>query len=182
MNFITSLVFAVSLCADCFAVSLCSSTTLKKIDARALVRVMLAFAVIQAGFIMIGWAFGWALVGLVEKISHIIGFLLLLYVGGGMLLEGIKGESESKDLNGWRNVIIGGIATSIDALAVGISLSMEKLGFADLWMLFLFVFIVTALSVLAGITGGRKLGEKFGSWAEIAGGVVLLAIGVSILI
>lgn len=182
MSFLTSLIFAVSLCADCFAVSLCSSTSLKKIDVAALVRIMISFAVIQAGFLVVGWAFGWALVGLVEKISHIIGFLLLLYVGGSMLLEGIKGEAESKDLNGWRNIIIGGIATSIDALAVGISLSMDSLRFSDLWMLFLFVFIVTALSVLAGITGGKKLGEKFGSWAEIAGGVVLLIIGVTILI
>lgn len=182
MNFLTSLIFAVSLCADCFAVSLCSSTSLKKIDVPSLVKIMVSFAVIQAGFLMVGWAFGWALVGLVERISHIIGFLLLLYVGGSMLLEGIRGEAESKDLNGWRNIVIGGIATSIDALAVGISLSMDNLGFADLWMLFLFVFIVTALSVVAGITGGKKLGEKFGSWAEIAGGIVLLIIGVTILI
>lgn len=182
MNFLTSLIFAVSLCADCFAVSLCSSTSLKKIDIPALVKIMVSFAVIQAGFLMVGWAFGWALVGFVEKISHIIGFLLLLYVGGSMLFEGIRGEAESKDLNGWRNIIIGGIATSIDALAVGISLSMDSLRFSDLWMLFLFVFLVTALSVLAGITGGKKLGEKFGSWAEIAGGIVLLIIGITILI
>ena len=176
------LVFALSLCADCFAVSLCSSVTLKTIKWRDVMRVALSFAVIQTALLLAGWAFGGLFVGFLDKAAHIIGFLLLLYVGGSMLIEGIKGEEDVKDLNGLRNVIIGGVATSIDALAVGVSLSMDSDPWSEVWPLAAAVFLVTALSVVAGIWGGKTIGSKAGRWAEIIGGVVLVAIGVGVLI
>ena len=181
MNFITSLVFAVSLCADCFAVSLCSSVTLRAIRWRDVARVSIAFAIIQTGLLLAGWAFGGLFVGFLDKVAHIIGFLLLLYVGGSMLIEGIKGEEEVKDLNGWKNVILGGVATSIDALAVGISLSMDGQTWLEIWPLVLSVLAVTALSVIAGIWGGKTIGKLAGRWAEIIGGLVLVGIGVGVL-
>lgn len=182
MTIIEAILIAVSLCADCFAVSLCSSVTLKQIRWGSVLKVALAFAVIQTGLMFAGWAFGELFVGLIEKVSHIIGFLLLLYVGGSMLIEGIKGEEEVKDLNGLKNVIIGGIATSIDALAVGVAQSMAGCNFKGVLPLLVSVFAVTALSVIAGIWGGKNLGHRFGRWAEIAGGLVLIGIGVGILL
>ena len=176
------IIFGLSLCADCFAVSLCSSVTLKTVNARDVTKVALSFAVIQAGLMLIGWAFGNLFVGFLDKAAHIIGFLLLLYVGGSMLVEGIKGEHDIKDLNGWRNIILGGIATSIDALAVGISLSMESKPWAEVAPLGISVFLCTALSVVLGIWIGKTVGCRFGRWAEIAGGAVLVLIGVSVLI
>lgn len=181
MGIFESVVMALSLCADCFAVSLCSSVTLKKIAWRDVLRVAFAFAFIQTGLLAFGWIFGNLLVGLVSKISHIIGFLLLLYVGGSMFIEGIKGEEEVRDLNGWRNVILGGIATSIDALAVGVAQSMAGSDFKGVLPLIVSVFAVTALTVVAGIWGGKTLGSKLGRWAEITGGLVLIGIGVSLL-
>lgn len=177
-----NILFALSLCADCFAVSLCSSVTLKTVSWKDVLRVALAFAVIQTGLLLAGWAFGSFLAGLLTKIAHIIGFLLLLYVGGSMFIEGIRGEDEVKDLNGLKNVIIGGIATSIDALAVGVSLSMDPKPWDEVMPMALAVFAVTALSVVAGIFGGKTIGSKAGRWAEIAGGLVLVGIGVSILL
>ena len=182
MTIIEAILLAVSLCADCFAVSLCSSVTLKEIKWGAVLKVSLSFAIIQTGLLFTGWAFGELFVGLIDKISHIIGFLLLLYVGGSMLIEGIRGEDEIKDLNGLKNVIIGGIATSIDALAVGVAQSMAGCSFAGIMPLLIAVFAVTAGSVIAGIRGGRILGRRFGRWAEILGGLVLIAIGVTILL
>ena len=182
-----SILVAVSLCADCFACSLCSGVTLKKSDARTILGIALVFAVIQAGLLLAGWAFGNIFVGLIRKISHLIGFLLLLYVGGGMLIEGIKAargaEEESRRLDGLKNVIISGVATSIDALAVGVSQSMVETSqsFAAILPLFISVFAVTALSVIAGLAGGKVLSRRFGHWAEIAGGLVLIGIGVSFL-
>ena len=181
MGIIQAILIAVSLCADCFAVSLCSAVTVKDSNFRKTLSVALAFGVIQAGLLAAGWAFGSALVGLVDRISHIIGFLLLLYVGGGMLIEGIKGESEVKDLNGFKNVILGGVATSIDALAVGVAQSMAETGVKDIIVLIVAVFVVTMLSVIAGIEGGHIIGKKCGRWAEIIGGLVLIGIGVSLL-
>ena len=181
MNILESILIAVSLCADCLAVSLCSGVTLRSVRWRPVLGVALAFAVIQAGLLAAGWAFGSLFVGLVERISHWIGFLMLLYVGGSMLLEGIRGEEEVRDLNGWRNVLVGGVATSIDALAVGVAQSMEDVSFAGFLPLLVSVFVITALSVVIGLRGGSALGARFGRWAEIAGGLVLIGIGVSIL-
>lgn len=172
---------AASLCADCFAVSLCSSVTLKKIAWKDVLRVALAFALIQTSLLAFGWVFGNLLAGLVSRISHIVGFLLLLYVGISMLIEGIRGEKEVRDLNGWLNVVIGGVATSIDALAVGVAQSMTVSSFGSVLPLLVSVFAVTGISVIAGIWGGKTLGFKFGRWAEIIGGLVLIGIGASLL-
>ena len=177
-----SILVAVSLCADCFAVSLCSGVTLRSVRWRPVLGVALAFAVIQAGLLLAGWAFGWLFVGFVERVSHWIGFLLLLYVGGSMLIEGIRGKAEVRDLNGWRNVLLGGVATSIDALAVGVAQSMDGVDGGGVLPLAVAVFAITALSVIAGLWGGRGIGLRLGRWAEIAGGLVLIAIGISVLI
>ena len=182
MRILEAILVAVSLCADCFAVSLCSGVTLHDARWKRVLGVALAFAVIQAGLLAVGWAFGYLFVGLVEKISHVIAFLMLLYVGGSMLIEGIRGKEEARNLDGWRNVLVGGVATSIDALAVGVAQSMEDVSFSGFLPLLLSVFAVTALSVVAGLKGGRAIGVRFGRWAEIAGGLVLIGIGVSVLI
>ena len=177
-----AILLAASLCADCLAVSLCSGVTLRSVRWREILGVAFAFAVIQAGLLLIGWAFGYLFVGLVEKISHVIAFLMLLYVGGSMLIEGIRGKEEARNLDGWRNVLVGGVATSIDALAVGVAQSMEDVSFSGFPPLLLSVFAVTALSVVAGLKGGSAIGVRFGRWAEIIGGLVLIGIGVSVLL
>ena len=181
MSVLQAILVAASLCADCFAVSLCSGVTLRDVRWRRILGVALAFAVIQAGLLAIGWAFGYLFVGMVEKVSHVIAFLMLLYVGGSMLLEGIRGKEEVRNLDGWRNVLVGGVATSIDALAVGVAQSMEDVSFSGFLPLLLSVFVITALSVVLGLRGGSAIGSRFGRWAEIVGGVVLLGIGVGIL-
>ncbi|MCR4859552.1 MAG: manganese efflux pump MntP family protein [Bacteroidales bacterium] len=182
MEILESILLAASLCADCLAVSLCSGVTLRGARWRQILSVSLAFAVIQAGLLLVGWAFGNLFVGLVGKISHLIGFLLLLYVGGTMLWEGIRGKEEVCDLNGLRNVLVGGVATSIDALAVGAAQSMEGVAWDGFLPLFIAVFVITGLSVVTGLCGGQVLGRHFGRWAEILGGLVLIVIGVRILI
>ena len=181
MGILQAILLAASLCADCLAVSLCSGVTLRSVRWREVLGVALAFAVIQAGLLLAGWAFGYLFVGLVEKVSHVIAFLLLLYVGGSMLIEGIKGEAEVRNLNGWRNVLVGGVATSIDALAVGVSQSMGGADWNGFLPLLVAVFAITALSVIIGLRTGRAIGSRFGRWAEIIGGCVLIGIGVSIL-
>ena len=86
MGILESILIAVSLCADCFAVTLCSSVTLKSLRWPNVLRVTAVFAVIQTGLLLAGWAFGSLFAASVIKVSHIIGFLLLLYVGGCMLI------------------------------------------------------------------------------------------------
>lgn len=139
------------------------------------------FAFIQTALLLVGWMFGNIFAGLAGKVAHVIGFLLLLYVGGSMLVEGIRGDSEVRNLSGLKNVIIGGVATSIDALAVGAAQSMAGVEWTGLVPLLVSVAAVTALSVVAGLFGGSVIGRKAGRWAEIAGGIVLVCIGVGVL-
>ncbi len=179
---ILALLLALSLCADCFAVSLCSGVTMKTTRRRQVLMVALVFGIVQAGLLLAGYFFGDLFVGYIEKFAHWIGFLLLLYVGGSMILEAIKGKEEARDLNGIRNIIVASVATSIDALAVGISLSMDLEPVRSALMKGAAVFIVTVLTVIAGILGGRRIGMRFGRRAEFAGGCVLILLGLNILL
>lgn len=179
MNITEATITALCLCADCFAVSVCSSTTLKgKTSGRLLLATALAFAVIQAGLLMAGWLAGSLALGVLERFAHIVGGVLLSYVGGSMIAEGIRGKSEALNLNGWKNIIIGGLATSIDALAIGGAKSMDGGGFMSILPLFTATFLITALCVTVGILFGKSIGGKAGKWAEIAGGSILAAMGI----
>ncbi len=181
MNILEAILLAVSLCADCFAVSLCSSVTLKNLKWTTVLKVALSFAAIQAGLLWAGWAFGNLLASYVIKISHVLGFLLLLYVGGSMIWEGIKGDEEVRDLSAWKGIILGGFATSIDALAVGAAQSFAETSTREFTPLLISVFVVTALSVILGVLGGKAIGKRTGPVAEILGGCVLIGIGISLL-
>ena len=155
---------------------------MKDVSRKTELLVALVFGVVQAAFLLAGFFFGDLFVGYVEKFAHWIGFLLLLYVGGSMILEAIKGEEEARDLNGIRNILVASVATSIDALAVGISLSMDMEPVSSALLKAVAVLIVTVISVIAGILGGRKIGTRFGRGAEIVGGIVLILIGLNILL
>ena len=175
------ILFALSLCADCFAVSLCSGVGLRKIDPRRVSLIALAFAVVQAGLLFLGWAFGDLLSSWVSRAADWIGFLLLMYVSLSMFRSAFKGEGEGLDLEGLRNVLTGAVATSIDALAVGMSLSMVGESLSDISVKTLAVFISTFLSVIVGICGGHRLGLCLGRWAEASGALVLAVIAFNIL-
>ena len=181
-SIVLALLLAVSLCADCFAVSLCSGVTMQGTRRRQVLLIALVFGVVQAGLLLLGYLFGDLFVGYVERFAHWIGFLLLLYVGGSMILEAVRGKEEARDLNGLRNIIVASIATSIDALAVGISLSMEQDTLSSALLKCAAVFVVTVISVVTGILGGRRIGTRFGRSAELAGGCVLILIGLNILL
>ncbi len=179
---VAALLLAVSLCADCFAVCVCSSVTLKKIEWKSVSLIALVFGFVQAGLLLGGYLFGDLFVGYVEKVAHWIGFLLLLYVGGSMIIEALRNECEVRNLNGFRPVILSSIATSIDALVVGISLSMGQLERHDVILNTAAVFVVTFLSAAVGMFFGHKVGHRLGKIAELIGGIILILIGLNILL
>ena len=187
---ISAILLGISLCADCFAVSLCSSFLLPREEMRKKVWTVAAvFAVIQTGLFLGGWALGTfatelisEYVGHFEKVAHIIGFLLLLYVGGEMFIDGVRGKSDHLNLDGFKSIIIGGIATSIDATVVGLSMSMDEAPWTEIWPIAVSIFVFTALSVLVGMLSGSFIGRKLGHSARIVGGLVLIGLGVNILL
>lgn len=183
MQLVEIILFGLSVCADCFAVSLCSSIGLKKRNAGTIVKIALCFAIIQTAFLLAGWAFGDFLAVFIEKVAKWIGLALLVYVGGNMIHGALFcREGEGHDLNGLKNIALAGIATSIDALAIGGSLSLSGQSWEQTVPQALSVFICTALSVLIGIKSGGKLAHKAGHWAEGIGGVVLIGIGLCIVL
>jgi putative Mn2+ efflux pump MntP len=166
---------SLALCADCFAVSLCCSVTIKKIKWKNACVIASAFAIIQSGMLAVGWGLGDILLGVVGKAANIIAFALLLYVSTSLIYEAFSKKVEMRELNSVKKVLIAGIATSIDAAAVGAAKSMENVS-GEFLPLFITLFILTALSVCLGILGGSALGGKYGKTAKLFGGLVLLLI------
>ena len=187
---VSAILVGISLCADCFAVSLCSSFLVPREEMKRKVWTVAAlFAVIQTGLLLGGWALGTfatelisGYVGHFERVAHVIGFLLLLYVGGAMFLDGVRSKSEHLNLDGFRSIILGGVATSIDAAAVGLSMAMDGAKWTDIAPLALSVLVFTALSVIVGMFSGSFVGRKLGYSARIIGGLILIGLGVNILL
>ena len=154
---------------------------MKNLSVRKAVAVALAFAFVQTLFFVLGWALGELFVGYVEKAAHLIGFLLLAYVGGSMIADSFK-EEQVKSLSGVWNVFLVAISTSIDALGIGVSLCMDFVPAKVIAYDAAAIFIVTFLSVVTGILFGHRLDRRFGSRAELFGGIVLVIIGFNILL
>jgi len=186
---ISAVLIGISLCADSFAVSLCSSTASGRIDNKKVIWITLVFATIQGTFFALGWniahyfnVFISTKVSNFEQIAHLIGFALLMYVSISMFLEAVKKEDSALRVDSIKFMFIGAIATSIDALATGASMGMDFLDWAGAKMTTISIFSFTALSVVAGLTLGGALGAKYGRPVQIAGSFILFMIGINILL
>lgn len=175
---------AIGLSFDTIAVALVGGACIKCIPFWKRVRICLFFAGFQAGFTFIGWALGSTVSQYIEKYDHWIAFALLAYIGGKMVIDAFKSgkEDEKVDLLSTKQLVISSVATSIDALAVGISFAMLEISTGKIAWSLLIIAAVTALFAAAGLIGGEKLGKVLGSKTNLLGGVILLAIGVKILL
>ena len=174
---------AVSLALDAFAVSVSSGISVRGFCWRHAVKMGLYFGLFQFGMPLIGWFLGSSVSAYIEAVDHWIAFGLLAVIGGRMVWEALRrscGEEEaaSTDLSARRLVVLA-VATSIDALAVGVSMA-----FMDVDILISAVVIGVVAFVLSVVGGllGKRLGCLFQRRAEVVGGVVLIAIGVKILV
>jgi putative Mn2+ efflux pump MntP len=179
---INIIAIAVALAMDAFAVSIAAGITLKKISIRQNFRLAWHFGLFQALMPIIGWAAGLSVRDYIEAYDHWIAFALLTYVAAGMLKEALGGHDErsKKDPTRGTTMVILSVATSIDALAVGLSLSMLKI---SIWMPALIIGVVAALFTTLGMHLGKKLGnaQHISRISEVCGAVVLLLIGINIL-
>lgn len=186
MGYIELFLLASGLCFDTFAVSLTGGIcTRGSLSTRQILRIILCFAVFQAGLTFAGWLLGYSVSGYISKVDHWVAFILLGYIGIKMIIEGVSrddGQVSGNSLLNTRQLILLSIATSIDAVAVGISLAMVKLTFFRICVCTAMVFGCTALASLGGLLGGRRLGSGIGRKSEILGGLILIAIGIRILV
>lgn len=173
---IEALLLALALAMDAFAVALTQGAKFRP-TVRGGVAIALTFGAFQALMPLAGWVIGAVALIYVEAVDHWIAFGLLTFLGGRML-TGHVGEEEAAHALTGRALLIAGVATSIDALAAGITL--PTLGVAPLLAVAL-IGIVTACLSGAGVLLGRVAGEHWGEWAERAGGVILIGLGCKIL-
>ena len=186
MSYIELFLLAAGLCFDTFAVSLTGGIcTRGSLCVRQILRIILCFAVFQAGLTFVGWLLGYSVSDYISKVDHWVAFVLLGYIGVKMIIEGCSKKEEEvsgTSLLNTRQLVLLSVATSIDAVAVGISLAMIKLSFFKIGITTAMVLACTALASLAGLLGGRRLGAGIGRKSEILGGLILIAIGAKILI
>jgi putative Mn2+ efflux pump MntP len=173
---IEALLLAFALAMDAFAVALTQGTRFRP-SARGGAAIALTFGTFQAVMPLAGWAIGTVALAYVEAVDHWIAFGLLGFLGDRMIGGHVGDEEAARALTG-RALLLAGLATSIDALAAGITL--PALGVAPLLAVAL-IGCVTAVMSGAGVLLGRRAGEHLGEWAERAGGVILIGLGCNIL-
>lgn len=176
---------AIGLAMDCFTVSIASGILQKQWHGRTIMIMALAFGLFQAGMPLIGWMFTQYFSGLIESFDHWIAFGLLAYLGGRMILGSLKKEEECKQYNPTRlRVILTlAIATSIDALAIGISFAcIGMLTFRSILNPVIIIGIASFLFSFIGYGIGVFCGKRFRLPVEPIGGAILIAIGCHILI
>lgn len=177
------LAIAVALAMDAFAVAIASGVALKTVTRRQTLRLSWHFGLFQALMPVLGWTGGILVRDYLLRFGHWIAFALLLYIGGHMFWEGLNHAEDDtcQDPTMGSRLIMLSIATSIDALAVGLGLAMIG---ASIWFPAAIIGIVALLLTAVGIHLGAALGCKtrLGQYAELLGGGVLMAIGAKILL
>lgn len=184
MHLLPLLGIAVALAMDAFAVAIATGVTLKNVSLRQSFRLSWHFGLFQAMMPILGWFFGSSIGRYVENYGHWLAFVLLFLVGGNMIREAFEIEEEEisakKDATKGITLVILSVATSIDALAVGLSLSL-----LDVSIIFpaIVIGIVAGLFTIAGLHLGKMAADskRISPIAEIFGGVVLWIIGLNIL-
>ena len=180
MDAITLLGLALALAMDAFAVALGTGTVLARLTGRHIFRLGFHFGLFQALMPVIGWLAGQTVVRFVSAWDHWIAFTLLVLIGGRMIREALSGEEEADDRDPTRglSLVMLSIATSIDALAVGFSLSVIGV---SIWFPAFIIGLVAGALTVVGMLVGRRIGDRWGPRVEILGGVVLILIGARIL-
>ena len=184
MTFINIMAIAVALAMDAFAVSIAAGIRLKKISFRQTFRLSWHFGLFQALMPVIGWFSGVHMLCYIRRYDHWVAFALLLAVGGKMLIDAFSIKEDDdipiKDPTKSMSLVVLSLATSIDALAIGFTLSVLNVAIAYPAII---IGIVAATFTAVGMHMGAKLGsvDRLSHYAEILGGLVLLGIGFNIL-
>ena len=181
MTTLTLIGVAVGLAMDAFAVSIGAGLTLKTVDARQTLRLAWHFGLFQALMPIIGWLAGLSVERWIAPVDHWIAFGLLAVIGGKMIHEALKDDDEETrrgdPTKGWSLVLLS-LATSIDALAVGLSLALLDV---SIWWPAVVIGLVAGAFTTVGMQLGKRFGALLGRRMESVGGIVLIAIGVKIL-
>lgn len=185
MGYLVLLFISVGLAMDAFAVSISNGICYYKAGTREALKTALVFGGFQAIMPLIGYFAGLRVKGIVESVDHWIALILLGFIGINMIVEGVKAVRADKTGNSLadkpyctnRDLFVQGVATSIDALIVGVSFAMID---TNILVAVILIGLVTFAFCMLGVPIGKKFGSLIGKKAEIVGGLILIAIGVKI--
>lgn len=179
MGIIETSLIAIGLAMDAFSVAICKGLSMQKFEIKKAVIIGLYFGIFQGVMPLLGFLLGGTFAETIEKYDHWVAFVLLAIIGINMIREAFDKDEEVNDKVDFKSMIWLAIATSIDALTVGITFSFLKvnIGFVAL----LIAMVTYVLSVL-GVLIGNKFGCKYKAKAEVAGGIILLLMGVKIVL
>ncbi|MGV8828816.1 MAG: manganese efflux pump MntP [Breznakibacter sp.] len=181
MTLLSLILISIALAMDSFAVSISAGLAMKKVKIRQMGKISLLFALFQGVMPIIGWLAGVYFEPYINRFDHWIAFILLSAIGGKMIWEAIDKQTDAPAINPYcnRTLTTLAFATSIDALAIGLSFSI--LNYAILVPAFV-IGLITFIFSLGGLTLGVKLGNVCGTKIELAGGIILVGIGIKIVI
>lgn len=180
MGVVELLLLSIGLAMDAFAVSICKGISMKKMNWKKAIIIGLYFGGFQALMPTLGFFLGAAFQSLITSIDHWIAFALLTIIGGGMIKESFDDDSENKnDDVSFKTMIVLAIATSIDALAVGITFAFLNV---NLVLAVSLIGIITFILSVVGTKIGNRFGDKYERKAELVGGIILVLLGVKILL
>ncbi|QZO15322.1 manganese efflux pump MntP [Pseudoalteromonas piscicida] len=177
MNFVTLLLLAYAMSTDAFAAAIGKGASLKSPRLTEAIKIGFIFGIIEASTPLIGWLIGQSAAGYVEAWDHWIAFILLLGLGAHMIYESLKGDDDAPTQHAkqpWLKTIITAFGTSIDAMAVGVSLAFVDV---NIWLAAALIGLATTMMVTIGVMIGHSAGKFLGSRAETFGGVTLICVG-----
>lgn len=181
MSIIELLILAVGLSMDAFAVAVCKGLSAPKLKPINMAVTGAWFGGFQALMPLIGFLLGSAFEKYITPIDHWVAFALLGFIGANMIKESFSDEDECCDNSfGFKTMFVMAVATSIDALAVGITFAVLK--DVNVWWAITFIGVITFILSAIGVFIGHKFGEKYKGKAEFAGGAILILMGLKILL
>ena len=180
MGILELLLIAIGLAMDAFAVSICKGLAMKKMNWKKAIIVGLYFGIFQALMPVIGYFLGTTFESLVTKVDHWIAFILLAFIGGKMLKEAFDNNSEGyNDSVNFKTMVVLAIATSIDALAIGITFAFFDV---NIVLAVSIIGIITFIISVLGVKIGNRFGDKYQNKAQLMGGIILVLLGFKILL
>ena len=189
MGFLELFLLAVGLSMDAFAVSIGNGLSMKKQNPKAAIAIAFSFGLFQALMPTLGYFLGSAFEDIIRQFDHFIALIFLGFIGGKMIFDGIKEliadkKGEAEEIQEFHlsfgKLLIQAIATSIDALIVGVSFA--ALPDVNIWTAVLLIGVTTFAISIIGVFSGKKFGQLLGSKAEIFGGIILVGIGLKVFI
>lgn len=182
MDLFTLFLLAVGLSMDAFAVAICKGLAMKKISLKQAGIVGLWFGGFQALMPAFGFLLGTGFAEAVNVVADWIAFILLVLIGGNMIKEALSKEEEEADASlSFKKMLLLAIATSIDAFAVGVSFAFMEIG-SLIVPAVLFIGVITFTLSMVGVKVGNVFGTKYKAKAELAGGIILILLGVKIIL